>query len=267
MWEVTDLKNTNQTYTYEFAFSFAGEDRKIVEEIKNHLSDSNYSVFYDNDFQHDLVGKDLYTHLRNIYRDNCKYVVCFISENYSKKIWTNLEFTAVKERLMSTFFSADFLIPIIIDDSKLLDDIPSFLGFYKHETVEKTAKILIEKFETSLIEDNYIRNVDNCIEHLCDVLSKKLTHHGYLIQVENNSIVCRNTGMRFKFMPEENMNIPCILVFFMEETTPSIFISWINENVLRFNVHYFDNIKKPLTDQSLNNVINLLEEYITIRIR
>ena len=112
---------------YDFAFSFAGEDRKTVELIKNYLTKQNYTVFYDNDFQYDLVGKDLYSYLREIYKNKCKFVVCFISENYAKKIWTNLEFTAVKERLMSTFFASDFLIPILIDNSNILKDIPCVL--------------------------------------------------------------------------------------------------------------------------------------------
>ena len=80
---------------YDFAFSFAGEDRRLVKSIKEMLEKQNYTVFYDNDLQYELVGKDLYSSLREIYKNKCKFVVCFISENYSKKVWTKLEFTAV----------------------------------------------------------------------------------------------------------------------------------------------------------------------------
>lgn len=99
---------SSSLYKFDFAFSFAGEDRDIVEAIKNILESKNYTVFYDNDFQHELIGKDLYSYLREIYRDKGKFIVCFISEHYAKKVWTNLEFTAIKERLMATFFAKRF---------------------------------------------------------------------------------------------------------------------------------------------------------------
>ncbi len=249
-------------YEFDFVFSFAGEDRNIVESIKKKLVKQNYSVFYDNDFQHVLIGKDLYSYLRNIYMSKGKYVVCFISANYTKKIWTNLEFTAIKERLMSTFFSSDFLIPIIIGESKILEDIPSFFGFYKHESIEKTTKLLINKFETSLIEDNYLKNIENFIRYLCEQVSVLLIKRGYRTETEKNTLIISNQYLKFKFTADKNMNIPCILVYFMEQWVPLIFISWNNVSILRFNIHYFDKIRPSLANQSLNDVIKLLEEYI-----
>lgn len=258
--KVIKLFSYDTVYEFDFVFSFAGEDRDIVEHIKNLLKEQNYSVFYDNDFQHELVGKDLYSYLRKIYKDKGKYVVCFISENYTKKIWTNLEFTAIKERLMSTFFSSDFLIPIIIDDSNIMEDIPSFFGFYKHISVESTSKLLMDKFESTLIEDNYLNNIDNFINFLSEQLASVINKRGFKVNIENNTmVICKKS---FKFVPDRNINIPCILVYFMDEIVPSIFISWKRENTLRFNVHYFYDIKTSLTEQSLNNILKILEDYI-----
>lgn len=116
------------------------------------MVEHNYTVFYDKDYQHNLVGKDLYSYLREVYREKCKFVVCFISLNYTKKEWTNLELTAIKERFISTFFAADFLIPILIGKPWRIEDIPSYIGFYSYQTPSETAKMLINKFENSLID-------------------------------------------------------------------------------------------------------------------
>ena len=69
---------------FDFAFSFAGEERVIVEQIYTKLKDKGYHIFYDNAYQAQLVGKDLYSDLRDVYRNKGKFVVCFISESYTK---------------------------------------------------------------------------------------------------------------------------------------------------------------------------------------
>lgn len=257
----------NKYYKYDFTFSFAGEDRMMVEPIKNKLLEQNYTIFYDTDFQHELVGKDLFSHLRKIYKDMGKYVVCFISNNYTNKIWTSLEFTAIKERLMSTFFASDFLIPIIIGNTNILDDIPSYIGFYKHKTVDETVELLINKFNSSLAEDNYFQNINNCIEYICNQVVKRVTNQGYMAYIENNTIVIPNTGRYFKFTTDTKMQIPCIVVFYMENVTPDLFISWNNIGNLLFNIHSFYTIKETSQKQSINSLVSYLGNYLLERIR
>ena len=68
-------KDNNMNEQYDFAFSFAGEDRILVEKIKDGLN--GFKIFYDEDKQSELCGKDLYNYLRNLYMKRTKYVVCF----------------------------------------------------------------------------------------------------------------------------------------------------------------------------------------------
>jgi hypothetical protein len=42
---------------YDFALSFAGEDRPFAEKLKDHLEDLRYSVFYDMSEQHRISRK------------------------------------------------------------------------------------------------------------------------------------------------------------------------------------------------------------------
>ena len=250
---------------YDFAFSFASEDRKLVKDIKDKITSMNYTVFYDYDIQYDLLGKDLYSYLRKVYLCKCKFVVCFISKYYVDKIWTNLEFTAIKERLMSTFFASDFLIPILIDDSDKLDDIPSFIGFYKYKTTDKTVTLLKNKYENYLVEENYIYNVNSCINYICEKIAGELcirkynvTHKGNTIEVIYNN---RHNHV-FSFTTENKMNIPCILIYHNEKRSPEIFISWENHDILEFQVNYFYAIKGAKDNISITELIEEIIRYI-----
>lgn len=75
---------------YHVALSFAGEDRKYVEEVANHLQAAGVDVFYDLFEEEDLWGKNLYEHLTSVYRDQAQFTVMFISEFYTKKLWGTL---------------------------------------------------------------------------------------------------------------------------------------------------------------------------------
>src|SRR5258708_24875207 len=83
---------------YDVALSFAGEDRGYVEEVAGSLKAMGINVFYDAYERADLWGKNLYTHLSKIYRDDSRYVVMFISEHYAQKVWTNHERESAQAR-------------------------------------------------------------------------------------------------------------------------------------------------------------------------
>jgi hypothetical protein len=76
---------------YDVALSFAGEDRSYVEQVAEILHSIGIKVFYDRYVEGELWGKDLYTHLDDVYRNKCRYCVMFISQHYKEKLWTNHE--------------------------------------------------------------------------------------------------------------------------------------------------------------------------------
>lgn len=255
------------TLKYDFAFSFAGEDRILVEKIKNELVAKNYSVFYDNDFKHELIGKDLYSYLRNVYKKECKYVVCFISSYYIKKIWTNLEITAIKERLMSTFFASDFLLPIVIDSSATIEDIPAFIGFYSHKSVNETTNLLIDKYNSSLVEDNYLNNISNVIKYINENVCLHLCSNGYIAKIEENKITVIYSGKPFRFniVNELEFGVPSLLVYQEDCKAPDIFISWKRAGCLKFEMVYFLQLKDNENNISLSELIEKLSVYIVER--
>ncbi len=93
--------NDQEIYDFEFALSFAGEDREIVEQIANKLEVKGIKVFYDAFYKAELLGKDLAIKFKEIYGEKSEYVVLFVSEYYDKKLWTNYEFEIARKAIES----------------------------------------------------------------------------------------------------------------------------------------------------------------------
>ena len=64
----------DETYKYDVALSFAGEDRKYVEEVALFLKKKNIAVFYDYFEEETLWGKNLISYLEEIYTHKSKYL-------------------------------------------------------------------------------------------------------------------------------------------------------------------------------------------------
>lgn len=249
---------------YDFAFSFAGEDRNIATQIKDSLKE--YNVFLDDEHKAELCGKDLYKYLRKLYMNKCKYVVCFISEEYKKKIWTNLEFTAIKERLMSTFFASDFLIPILLEETTLTEDIPSFIGFYKYRNVNDTVSLLKTKIEQSLNEDYYLDNINNFSKYLLQKLADEL-HIPNKLNGSTITIYSNSYSKSITILPDYFSRIPCLFMYEdNNKRMPSLMIYWNRKESIYFSINYFSHFQPEFsTEFTLKELISTLEKYILYR--
>jgi hypothetical protein len=94
-------------HKFDFAFSFAGEDRPIVEGLVRALEEEEIEVFYDFNEQHRILATDIEEYLRPIYQSEARYVVALLGPSYSKKIWTKFESDQFKARV-----GQDAVIPI-----------------------------------------------------------------------------------------------------------------------------------------------------------
>lgn len=144
--EVKSLKQT-EIFEYDFALSFAGEDREIVEELVLYLKKLNVKVFYDYFYKSELFGKDLLDHFKTIYGSNTsKFVVVFISKHYKLKDWTNIEFEIALDEAKRR--RKEYILPIKLDDTKV-PGIKSSIGYidYYKEDISSIVKILIDKLE------------------------------------------------------------------------------------------------------------------------
>jgi hypothetical protein len=102
---------------YDVALSFAGEERDYVEEVAQALRDAGVRVFYDRHEEVDMWGKDLFTHLDDVYRKQAKYCVMFISASYKKKLWTNHERESAQARAFEQ--RQEYILPVRFDDTEI----------------------------------------------------------------------------------------------------------------------------------------------------
>jgi hypothetical protein len=76
---------------YDFALSFAGEDRAFAQKLYDQLSDFELSVFYDQAQQHQILAEDIEEFLGPIYGSGATYVIAVLGREYGKKRWTIFE--------------------------------------------------------------------------------------------------------------------------------------------------------------------------------
>jgi len=98
---IKDVGFTKVDYaeTYDCALSFAGEDRKYAEHLRDALEDFGHAVFYDLAEQHRFLGEDVEAYLGPIYRSGSRYVVAILGETSGRKRWTLFEADQYRDRL------------------------------------------------------------------------------------------------------------------------------------------------------------------------
>jgi hypothetical protein len=133
-------------YEYDVALSFAGEDREYVEAVATSLEDSSIKVFYDKFEQVDLWGKDLYTHLDDIYRNKARFCVIFISENYRINNWTNHERESAQAREFRE--KQEYILPAYFDNTEIPGVRPTVAYInLQNYTPQQFAELIIKKLE------------------------------------------------------------------------------------------------------------------------
>jgi len=120
-------------FRYHIAISFASENREVVEEYAQPLTENKVTVFYDKDEQANLWGKDLYERLDQIYRTQAEYCVMFISKDYAKKLWTNHERKSAQARAFKE--NREYILPVKLDDT----EIPGILETVGYIDLRKTT--------------------------------------------------------------------------------------------------------------------------------
>lgn len=128
-------------YDYDVTLSFAGEDRTYVEEVAAALYALGIRVFYDRYEQVDLWGKDLYTHLDDVYRKRARYCVIFISHHYAEKLWTNHERKSAQARAFEE--KAEYILPVRFDQTEVPGMLPTtgYIDAKEKEPVEVALMI------------------------------------------------------------------------------------------------------------------------------
>lgn len=123
---------------YDFALSFAGENRSAAEALTRALETREISVFYDKNEQHRILANDVEEYLAPIYRSESKFVVPLLSKDYPKKIWTKFESEQFKQR-----FGSNSVVPIWFSDAPpgLFDETRKYGGLSFDVTADLGAEV------------------------------------------------------------------------------------------------------------------------------
>ena len=132
----------NDNHEYDICLSFAGEDRDYVERVAAALHALGVQLFYDRYEQASLWGKDLYQHLDEVYRKRAAYCVVFISQNYSRKLWTRHELRSAQARAFEE--NREYILPVRLDDTEL-PGVPPTTGYVSNLSPEELAKLVLQK--------------------------------------------------------------------------------------------------------------------------
>lgn len=141
---MTDLQDN---YSFDFAISYAGEDRLLAKRIADELQEGGAIVYLDLYFRSVLLGRSLRKEFAKTFSSSSRFFVPFISKYYVEKDFTNFEWQTAKEE--ETKRNAEFILPIRLDDSKLIGLHPDIrfcdLREGSIESIESVVKDLLNK--------------------------------------------------------------------------------------------------------------------------
>lgn len=101
---------------FDYSISFSRSHRDLARKLCNELTLKGFSIFFDENFEHELLGKDGAEYFNNIFFRQSKYCIAFLSSDYDKSSWTKLERRAIQAREFDT--EPGYLIPILVDGYK-----------------------------------------------------------------------------------------------------------------------------------------------------
>ena len=183
----------NNQYKYDVAFSFAGAQREYVEQVKNKLKEYDISVFYDNDNNVELRGKNLYRYLDDLYSTKARYCVLFISKEYAERPWTIHESQAAQERNFNNYDNDEFqeyILPVRFDDT-IIPGMRSTTGFMDANkiTPQELARYIAKKVKPNYVFDSCKETIDNLYEFIISMAIKMVdSNFSYCYKKENNNL-------------------------------------------------------------------------------
>lgn len=115
------FRENETTFDWDFAISFAGENRELAKTIADLLRVLDCTVFYDQYYEVNYLGSAWSQQFKEIFGSKSRYVVCLLDCNHANKIWPTFERDCFKSRVADAA-----VIPIFLDDTSFVgipDDI------------------------------------------------------------------------------------------------------------------------------------------------
>lgn len=99
---------------FDFAISFAGRERETARKLAEGLRLAGFSVFFDELFEHEMLGRDGADYLNDVFFSQSEHCVALVSQTYERRAWAQLERRAAQARELG--HGPGFLIPVLCDE-------------------------------------------------------------------------------------------------------------------------------------------------------
>ena len=134
---------------YDFAISFAGENRELAREIAEQLGILDAHVFYDEHFEVNFLGGVWSAQFERIFGRDSRLVVCLLDNHYRQKIWPTFE----RECFLPRVSEGD-VVPIFLDDTTFVGIPKDIIGvpFKRGENLQEEKARVTDEIAFKLIE-------------------------------------------------------------------------------------------------------------------
>lgn len=130
---------------FDFAISFAGPERETARRLSQALKEAGLSVFFDELFEHEMLGRDGVDYLNDIFFSQSEYCIALVSRAYEQKAWAQLERRAAQARELHSQ-APGFLIPVLCDDVRPSWLLPTRIFFdLQQRPLEVLVQILLKR--------------------------------------------------------------------------------------------------------------------------
>lgn len=140
---------TSSSREFDFAVSFAREQRSLARELSQLLAQSGAVVFYDSAHRARLLGRRLDREFHWIFGSGTRFFVPIVSSAYVDRTWPQLEWSIARREAKDR--NTEYILPLRVDDSLLhgLHDSVAYLDLREH-SLQDAAAILVFKLEQEL---------------------------------------------------------------------------------------------------------------------
>jgi hypothetical protein len=129
---------------FQVALSFAGEDRVYVRSVAAALQARAIRVFFDEEEETALWGRDLVEELARIYGEASIVVILFISSAYAEKAYPRHERRSALARAIEE--RREYVLPARFDDTEIPGLLPTVQYVdLRHKTPEQLAMMIADK--------------------------------------------------------------------------------------------------------------------------
>lgn len=148
------FKENTTSYEFDFAVSFAGEQRNIAKQLTESLKALDCNVFYDELYEQNYLGNTLHNWFNEIFTCKSQFIICVIDKNYAEKIWTTFEKECYLPRVKDKV-----VVPIFVDNTQIPGIPKDLIGFnysdkqLTADNIENECDDMAVKLESRLERD------------------------------------------------------------------------------------------------------------------